>query len=89
MGEGGLRPALSFYRANFLALPTFEVDSSLHCGLVMFDSLSEKLQSVFKNLRGYGKLTEKNVADALREEVNPRGIKVTSIYLGRTATPMP
>src|ERR1041385_5264091 len=33
----------------------------------MFDSLSDKLQSVFKNLRGYGKLTEKNVADALRE----------------------
>src|SRR5439155_17366669 len=33
----------------------------------MFDSLSEKLQSVFKTLRGYGKLTEKNVADALRE----------------------
>lgn len=33
----------------------------------MFDSLSEKLQSVFKNLRGYGKLTEKNVGDALRE----------------------
>ncbi|HVM60164.1 MAG TPA: signal recognition particle protein [Verrucomicrobiae bacterium] len=33
----------------------------------MFDTLSEKLQSVFKNLRGYGKLTEKNVADALRE----------------------
>src|SRR2546422_7366972 len=33
----------------------------------MFDSLSEKLQSVFKNLRGYGKLTEKNVVDALRE----------------------
>jgi signal recognition particle subunit SRP54 len=33
----------------------------------MFDSLSEKLQLVFKNLRGYGKLSEKNVADALRE----------------------
>ncbi len=33
----------------------------------MFDSLSEKLQAVFKNLRGYGKLTDKNVADALRE----------------------
>ncbi len=33
----------------------------------MFDSLSDKLQAVFKNLRGYGKLTEKNVADALRE----------------------
>ncbi|NQU10151.1 signal recognition particle protein [bacterium] len=33
----------------------------------MFDALSDKLQSVFKNLRGYGKLSEKNVADALRE----------------------
>ena len=33
----------------------------------MFESLSEKLQSVFKTLRGYGKLTEKNVSDALRE----------------------
>ena len=33
----------------------------------MFDSLSEKLQGIFKNLRGYGKLSEKNVADALRE----------------------
>jgi signal recognition particle subunit SRP54 len=33
----------------------------------MFDSLSRKLQSILKNLRGYGKLTEKNIADALRE----------------------
>src|ERR1017187_3025402 len=33
----------------------------------MFDSLSDKLQGIFKNLRGFGKLTEKNVADALRE----------------------
>jgi signal recognition particle subunit SRP54 len=33
----------------------------------MFESLSDKLQGVFKNLRGFGKLTEKNVADALRE----------------------
>jgi signal recognition particle subunit SRP54 len=33
----------------------------------MFDLLSEKLHAVFKHLRGYGKLTEKNVADALRE----------------------
>ena len=34
---------------------------------VMFDSLSDKLQSVLKTLRGYGKLTEKNISDALRE----------------------
>jgi NAD(P)-dependent dehydrogenase (short-subunit alcohol dehydrogenase family) len=30
----------------------------------------------------------KAVADSLREEVNPRGIRVLSLYLGRTATPM-
>ncbi len=29
----------------------------------------------------------RGVADALREEVNGRGIRVTSIFLGRTATP--
>ncbi|MCS7049251.1 MAG: signal recognition particle protein [Verrucomicrobiae bacterium] len=33
----------------------------------MFSRLSEKLQGVLRNLRGYGKLTEKNIADALRE----------------------
>ncbi len=33
----------------------------------MFQSLSDKLQSVFKNLRGFGKLSERNIADALRE----------------------
>ncbi|MCX7824213.1 MAG: signal recognition particle protein [Verrucomicrobiae bacterium] len=33
----------------------------------MFRTLSDKLQSVFRNLRGLGKLTEKNIADALRD----------------------
>ena len=33
----------------------------------MFSRLSEKLQDVFKDLRGHGKISEKNVADALRE----------------------
>ncbi len=33
----------------------------------MFDNLSDKLQRVFKNLRGEGKLTEDNVQDALKE----------------------
>ncbi len=28
------------------------------------------------------------IADSLREEVNPRGVRVLSVYLGRTATPM-
>jgi signal recognition particle subunit SRP54 len=33
----------------------------------MFDSLSGKLQNAFRNLRGLGKISESNVADALRE----------------------
>ena len=33
----------------------------------MFESLSGKLQGVLKSLRGQGKLTEKNISDALRE----------------------
>jgi NADP-dependent 3-hydroxy acid dehydrogenase YdfG len=30
----------------------------------------------------------KAIADSLRAEVNPKGIRVLSVYLGRTATPM-
>src|SRR4051812_22420583 len=33
----------------------------------MFDTLSGKLQNAFRNLRGLGKISEDNVADALRE----------------------
>ncbi len=33
----------------------------------MFDRLSNRLQSAFRNLRGYGKLSEQNIQDALRE----------------------
>lgn len=33
----------------------------------MFDSLSGRLQNVFKNLRGLGTISESNVADALRD----------------------
>jgi signal recognition particle subunit SRP54 len=33
----------------------------------MFDSLSDKFQKIFKNLRGQGKLTEENIREALRE----------------------
>jgi NADP-dependent 3-hydroxy acid dehydrogenase YdfG len=28
------------------------------------------------------------IADSIREEVNPKGVRVLSLYLGRTATPM-
>src|SRR6266498_5755384 len=33
----------------------------------MFDSLSCKLQNVFKNLRGLGTISDSNIADSLRE----------------------
>jgi signal recognition particle subunit SRP54 len=33
----------------------------------MFDNLTDKLQRVFKNLRGQGTLTEENIADAMGE----------------------
>ena len=33
----------------------------------MFDSLSDRLNSVFKKLKGHGKLTEKNIEDGLKE----------------------
>ena len=35
--------------------------------VLMFDNLSDKLQRVFKNLRGEGKLTPENMETALRE----------------------
>jgi signal recognition particle subunit SRP54 len=33
----------------------------------MFDSLSQRLQNAFRNLRGLGKISENNVGDALRD----------------------
>ena len=33
----------------------------------MFESLTDKLSSVFKKLRGHGKLSEENITEALKE----------------------
>jgi signal recognition particle subunit SRP54 len=33
----------------------------------MFETLTDKLQRAFKNLRGQGTLSEENIAEALRE----------------------
>ena len=33
----------------------------------MFDNLSDKLDGVFRKLKGHGKLSEKNISDGLRE----------------------
>ena len=37
------------------------------CGQIMFENLSDKLQRVFKTLRGEGKLSAENMDAALRE----------------------
>ena len=33
----------------------------------MFENLSDRLNTVFRNLRGQGRLNEKNIQDGLRE----------------------
>jgi signal recognition particle subunit SRP54 len=33
----------------------------------MFEDLTQKLESVFKKIRGYGKISESNIADSMRE----------------------
>ncbi|BCL60373.1 hypothetical protein DGMP_10660 [Desulfomarina profundi] len=33
----------------------------------MFENLTDRLEGVFKKLRGHGKLTEENIKDAMRE----------------------
>jgi len=33
----------------------------------MFESLTKRLEAAFKNIRGQGKLTEKNMKDSLQE----------------------
>src|SRR5712692_4197814 len=33
----------------------------------MFDTLSDRLEGVFKKLKGQGRITERNIEDALRE----------------------
>ena len=33
----------------------------------MFENLSDRLNSIFKKLKGHGKLTEKNVQEGLKE----------------------
>src|SRR4030067_2644551 len=36
-------------------------------GTIMFENLSSKLDTIFKRLKGHGKLTEQNIQEALKE----------------------
>ncbi|MBZ5572746.1 MAG: SDR family NAD(P)-dependent oxidoreductase [Acidobacteriia bacterium] len=59
-------------------------------GQVVFINSSVGLTATRPDVGQYSatKHALKAVADSLRHEVNPKGIRVLSVYLGRTATPM-
>lgn len=59
-------------------------------GQIVFINSSVGVNAKLPRLAQYAatKHALKAVADSLREEVNPRGIRVLSVYAGRTATPM-
>jgi NADP-dependent 3-hydroxy acid dehydrogenase YdfG len=59
-------------------------------GQIVFVNSSVGLSAKRPEVGQYGatKHALKAIADSLREEVNPKGIRVLSVYLGRTATPM-
>ncbi len=60
------------------------------CGQVVFINTSASTQHGKAGLGAYvgSKLALKGVADCLRQEVNGNGVRVISIYPGRTATEM-
>jgi NAD(P)-dependent dehydrogenase (short-subunit alcohol dehydrogenase family) len=59
-------------------------------GQIVFINSSVGLTAKRSNIGQYAatKHALKAIAESLREEVNPKGIRVLSVYLGRTATPM-
>jgi NAD(P)-dependent dehydrogenase (short-subunit alcohol dehydrogenase family) len=59
-------------------------------GQIVFINSTVGLMAKRPNIGQYAatKHALKAIAESLREEVNPKGIRVLSAYLGRTATPM-
>jgi len=59
-------------------------------GQIVFINSSVGLAANRPNIGQYAatKHALKALAESLREEVNPKGVRVLSAYLGRTATPM-
>jgi NAD(P)-dependent dehydrogenase (short-subunit alcohol dehydrogenase family) len=59
-------------------------------GQIVFVNSSAALQAKRPEVGQYAatKHAQRAIAESLREELNPKGIRVLSVYLGRTATPM-
>ncbi len=62
----------------------------LNKGQIIFVNSSAGIMNARANLGQYAstKHALRAIADSLREEVNPVGVRVISVYPGRTATPM-
>ncbi len=76
-------------RAPYLLTQTLLPMLKLRCGQIVFVNSSVGLRTK-ANLSQYSaaKHALKAIADTLRDEVNAYGIRVLSVYPGRTATPM-
>jgi NADP-dependent 3-hydroxy acid dehydrogenase YdfG len=76
-------------RAPYLLTQALLPMLRLRCGQIVFINSSAGL-SASANLSQYAatKHALKAIADSLRQEVNAEGLRVLSVYLGRTATPM-
>lgn len=59
-------------------------------GQIVFMNSSVALATARQEVGQYAatKHALKAIAESLREELNPKGVRVLSVYLGRTATPM-
>lgn len=92
--ESGTRDCLDQHlQVNFIA-PYFLTQALLHAlkrshGQIVFIN-SSAVQRAISGLAQYSsaKFALKGLADSLREEINPYGVRVVSVYPGQTATPM-
>jgi NAD(P)-dependent dehydrogenase (short-subunit alcohol dehydrogenase family) len=77
-------------RAPYLVTQRLLPLLTIACGQIVFINSSVGLTAKRPEVGQYGatKHALKAIADSVREEVNPKGIRVLTVYLGRTATPM-
>jgi NADP-dependent 3-hydroxy acid dehydrogenase YdfG len=73
------------YLLTQLLLPTLKAH---HGQIVFLNSTAGLIAKAEVGQYASTKFALKAIADSLREEVNPAGVRVLSVYLGRTATPM-
>jgi NAD(P)-dependent dehydrogenase (short-subunit alcohol dehydrogenase family) len=77
-------------RAPFLLTQRLLPFLTASCGQVVFINSSAGLSASSSDVTQYAatKHALRAVADGFRMELNPKGVRVLSVYLGRTATPM-